>query len=83
MSGTNTLSTLVWNERTKLLANALDRASTAVAAGGIFPLVNAWRANQAAGAGRDFWFFAASGYIFIFVAVMPHFAARHVLKVLK
>jgi hypothetical protein len=50
MSGTNAVTTLVWNERTKLLANALDHASTAVGTGSIFPLINAWRANQAAGA---------------------------------
>jgi hypothetical protein len=68
MSGTTGITTLIWNERTKLLANALDRASTAVGVGGIFPLINAWRASQASD--RDGWVFLASAYIFLFVAVV-------------
>jgi hypothetical protein len=78
MSGT-TGTTLIWNERTKLLANALDRASTAVGAGGIFPLINAWRASLTA----EGWTFLASAYIFVFVAVVLHLLARRVLKVLR
>jgi hypothetical protein len=58
MSGTTGTTTLIWNERTKLLANALDRASTAVGAGGVIPLINAWRAGQAAA--RDALVFLAS-----------------------
>jgi hypothetical protein len=70
MSGTTGTTTLIWNERTKLLANALDRASTAVGTGGIFPLINAWRAGQASQ--LDGLAFFASAYIFFCVAVLLH-----------
>jgi hypothetical protein len=75
MSGTNAITTLIWNERTKLLADALDRASTAVAAGGVFPLINAWRSSQETSADTRVWLFLASAYIFVFAAVMLHLAA--------
>jgi hypothetical protein len=70
MSGTTGASTLIWNERTKLLANALDRASTAVGVGGVFPLINAWRAGPASQ--LDALAFVASAYIFLCVAVLLH-----------
>jgi hypothetical protein len=43
MSGSSTSSaraTLIYNERTKLLANAVDRASTALGVGSVFPVIN-------------------------------------------
>jgi hypothetical protein len=74
---------LVYNEQTKLLANALDRASTALGAGSVFPLINAWQASQGQTAGSRVWLFAASAYIFLFCALLLHLAARRVLKVLR
>jgi hypothetical protein len=72
MSGTNIASNvLVWNEQTKLFANALDRASTAVGVGSLIPL---W--NLRGGVGNRLWVFGASAYIFIFAAFVLHMLAR-------
>jgi len=67
---------LIHNERTKLLANALDRTSTAaIAVGLIAPLVgNGFARNLGAAAGVMIWLFAA---------VALHLMARHVLGALK
>jgi hypothetical protein len=74
MSGTTVTSTLVWNEQTKLVANALDRASTAIGVGSLFPL---WQLYK--GGAAHVLRFAASAYIsysehccFIFGALLLH-----------
>jgi hypothetical protein len=69
MSGTTVTSTLVWNEQTKLVANALDRASTAIGVGSLFPL---WQLYK--GGAAHVLPFAASAYIFIFGATAATFA---------
>ncbi|MCD2171623.1 hypothetical protein [Rhizobium sp. C4] len=68
---------LIRNERTKLLANALDRASTACAAAGfIAPAVAA-----SVGSGTIHISVAAAfaTIAWLFAAVALHFAGRHVL----
>jgi hypothetical protein len=67
----------VHNERAKLAANALDRASTAVLSAGMFGPI----ANSLYGLGTPLpwewliaWFF-----IWVGVAVALHLAARHIL----
>jgi hypothetical protein len=73
--------TLIHNERTKLLANALDRASTAcVAAGLIAPVVSA--ANGTASL-QFSWIAILSSVSWLFAAFTLHMAARHVLGRLK
>lgn len=68
---------LIRNERTKLLANALDRASTAcVAAGLIGPFVASMNGN---GPLHLSYAAALSTLVWISAAVTLHFAARHVL----
>lgn len=68
---------LIRNERTKLLANALDRASTAcIAAGLIAPVVSAMNA----GSGLHLsWLAIGSSGAWILAAVALHLGARHVL----
>lgn len=75
MSGTTARATLIWNERTKLLANAVDRASTVLGVGSLWPI---WQLAE-----HRILFFAASAYIFIFVAYLLHMTARWVLKGLR
>lgn len=73
------MSAAIDNERTKLFANALDRASTACLAVGIFaPLSGLSR-------GDAFFSIAASVAIvgWFTAAVMLHYAARHVLGGLR
>jgi len=73
---------LVHNERTKLLANALDRASTAcVAAGLIAPAVGI--SNHAAGAPPLTWATALGTTIWLCAAVALHLLARRALGGLK
>lgn len=74
----------IHNERTKLLANGLDRASTAAVAGGIFTplggfLYNLGGAPPPGGALTV----AAIMYVALFVGVALHFAARRVLGRLR
>ncbi|MQB10701.1 hypothetical protein FCH38_08625 [Agrobacterium tumefaciens] len=71
---------LVHNERTKLLANSIDRLSTAcVAAGFIAPAV-----SLANGSGLSIaWGIVASTCIWLFTAFTLHLGARHVLGRLR
>jgi hypothetical protein len=69
----------VANEQTKLLANALDRASTAVGIGAVFPLINV--INQVEGANPGL--FIISFLIFGFWSVVPHYIARPILTGLR
>lgn len=72
---------LIHNEQTKLLANALDRASTAcIAAGLIAPIV------AAANGGNGFilsWVALLSSGTWILAAIALHLGARRVLRRLQ
>jgi hypothetical protein len=71
------LSDLVYNERTKLLANALDRSSTACfAVGGIGPVV-------AAGVSADTGNAVLAAVVWIFAALILHWYARILLGRLR
>lgn len=69
---------LVQNERTKLLANALDRASTACVTVGVATPVATylWDLSRAA---LGPWFLLASCYVWLAVAWALHIFARRVL----
>lgn len=70
------LDVTIHNERTKLLANALDRTSTAcVAVGLIAPVVG--------GGFRGNWDIVASIAIWLFAALVLHLGARRVLAGLR
>lgn len=71
---------LIHNAQTKLLANALDRASTALVTVGVVTPV----AGYLYGVARpSVLFLAAAGYIWFFAAVSLHLAARRLLGRLK
>jgi hypothetical protein len=84
MSAT-TQATLVWNERTKLLANALDRASTVMGAGSVVPFINGWNVISSAQttAPAKGWILVSSFLAYMFVAVVLHVGARIVLGRLR
>lgn len=71
---------LVHNERTKLLANSIDRLSTAcIAAGFIAPAV-----SLANGSGLSMsWGIVVSTGTWLFAALILHLAARHLLGRLR
>ncbi|MDQ1198914.1 hypothetical protein QE435_004624 [Rhizobium sp. SORGH_AS 787] len=71
---------LVHNERTKLLANSIDRLSTAcIAAGFIAPAV-----SLANGAGLTIsWGIVVSTLTWLLAALLLHLGARHVLGRLR
>jgi hypothetical protein len=73
---------LIDNERTKLLANALDRASTAcVTVGLLAPIAAVLYGASASFAGM--WAFALGGGIWLLAAIALHLVARFVLGGLK
>ncbi len=77
------MSNLIHNERTKLLANGLDRASTACIAVGVFGpavavLYDVGGASASAGS-----LFAVASVFWLGAAVLLHFLARYVLGRLK
>jgi hypothetical protein len=84
MSGSTTArSVMIYNERTKLLANALDRASTALGVGGLFAMYGGWHADHTpADPTHAAPYLSASG-AFLFCAIMIHLVARWVLKRLQ
>jgi hypothetical protein len=66
-------SVMIYNERTKLIANAYDRASTAMGAGSLLPLINLSKPNNAAITVPAMLQFALSACFFIFFAgVLDH-----------
>ncbi|MFD2649008.1 hypothetical protein ACFSX5_14560 [Devosia albogilva] len=73
---------LIENERTKLLANALDRASTACLTVGLLAPVAAVFYG-AGGTALETWTFALGGGIWLFAAVALHLVARRVLGGLR
>lgn len=73
--------TLIHNERTKLLANPLDRASTAsIAAGLIAPVVSMLNGGSPL---HISWLAILSSVVWILSAFALHMAARHVLGRLR
>ncbi|QQM31759.1 hypothetical protein JET14_06220 [Martelella lutilitoris] len=69
----------IHNERIELLANALDRASTAsIAAGLIVPSVSALSHVEALSG-----LAIISSMVWLFAAFAPHMGARHVLGRLR
>src|SRR5687768_12081512 len=75
---------LVRNERWKLLANALDRASTACIAVGVFgPAVAALYDLGGASAMAGGLFGVAASAFWLVAAVVLHFLAQYVLGRLK
>ena len=75
--------TLIQNEQTKLLANALDRASTAVGVGSIWPLINISRPSAAPINLGIFVQFLAGVCFFLFFAIVLHLQAKRVLRGLR
>lgn len=78
MSGTVTPRTvLIPDEQTKLLANAMDTASSALGAGSILPLVNIRRTTFAANpGGYPVSALAGSAVAFILIAFVLHFGVH-------
>ncbi len=76
------MGNLVWNERAKLFANALDRASTAsLTVGVIAPIAGALYNVGALGAS---WLQGSLyGVVWLFAALVLHLSARLVLGRLK
>lgn len=76
------MSKLVDNERTKLLANALDRASTASLTVGVLAPIAAVFYNLSA-TDTPTWVFVVGGVTWFSAAIALHFIARMVLKGLQ
>lgn len=73
---------LIHNETTKLVANALDRASTACLTVGVFaPIAAALYAVTGAAASMPV--FVIGAVCWIFAAAVLHISARYVLRRLK
>ena len=86
MSGMTTptgRATLIYNERTKLIANACDRASTVMGAGSFLPLVNLSKPTDGAITMPALIEFGISAGFFTFFAGMPHLLARRALGGLR
>lgn len=73
---------LVENERTKLLANALDRTSTACVTVGLLAPVAAV-VYGASGTSLASWTFILGGIVWLFAAAALHLIARVVLGGLR
>lgn len=76
-------SVMIYNERTKLIANAYDRASTAVGAGSLLPLINLSRPSDGTLTAPAVIQFALAASFFIFFAGMLHLLARRALGGLR
>ena len=73
---------LIENERTKLVANALDRSSTACGTVGVLAPVAAVLYG-ASGTSLEMWTFVLGGVIWLLAAIALHLGARYVLGGLK
>jgi hypothetical protein len=73
------MSLLVDNERTKLLANALDRASTACLTVGLLAPLAALLYNLSARK-VDLWIIVGGGLLWFLVAIALHLVARWILR---
>jgi hypothetical protein len=76
------MSELVENERTKLLANALDRASTAILTIGVVAPVSAALYTLVVPPIGPGWFVAVA-LVWIFAGIGLHISARLVLGALR
>jgi len=74
---------MIYNEQTKLLANALDRASTAVGVGAVFPLITLVTPSAGQVDGWTVGQFVASFLVFAFWSIVLHYSARRVLRGLR
>ncbi len=70
---------LIQNERTKLLANALDRASTACLTVGVFAPAAAVFYNLTGNAASNPAIYWVGTFVWLFAAVLLHVEARRVL----
>jgi hypothetical protein len=70
---------LIHNERTKLVANALDRASTACLTVGVFAPIAA-AIYTSIGTGPATLTFVIGAVCWIFAAMVLHMSARYVLR---
>jgi hypothetical protein len=78
------VSSLVRNERTKLLANALDRASTAALAVGVLgPVVTSSYGLTPPDRGLLLSGLVIGTILWVLIAVLLHVSARWVLKGLR
>lgn len=73
------MSALIDNERTKLLANALDRASTASLTVGVLAPIAAVIYTVPA-TGTEPWVFMLGGTVWFSAAIALHLIARLVLR---
>lgn len=74
----------VFNEQTKLLANTLDRASTACVALGVFgPAAAYLYGSSEPDWSTPNWRFVIGPLIWLIAAVLLHLAARFALRSLK
>ena len=71
---------IVRNEQTKLLANALDRASTASLAVGVFGPVSANMSSSDWTKSPGLFTILAMSLVWIFLALSLHAFARRILK---
>lgn len=84
MSGSTTgRGALIYNEQTKLLANALDRASTALGVGSVFPLITLARPAASGSDASIIGLFSAAFLVLASWSVVLHLAARRVLRGLR
>jgi hypothetical protein len=82
VSGTTNAArqTLIYNEQTKLIANALDRASTVVGAGSVWPLINLAKPSSRPVDGAALLQFLFGVAFFLFFAGVLHYLARRALR---
>lgn len=73
------MSDLIDNERTKLLANAIDRASTACLTVGLLAPLAALLYGLST-SHVDLWFVLAGGGVWFSVAIGLHLVARFILR---
>ncbi|PPQ35845.1 hypothetical protein [Rhodopila globiformis] len=74
---------LIYNERTKLIANAYDRASTVIGAGSFLPLINLSKPSDGTITAPAIFQFALSALFFAFFAGVLHLLARRALRGLR
>lgn len=84
MSGSTTArSVMIYNEQTKLLANALDRASTALGVGSVFPVINLVKPDAGHLDMATTVTFSAAFLVLSFWSIALHYAARRILRGLR
>jgi len=76
-------ATLIYNEQTKPLANAVDRASTVLGVGSVFPVINLIKPDGGHLDPATTATFVAAFLILFFWSVVLHYAARRALRRLR